>query len=146
MGSRTLFAESRGLPSFGQTSQHWRKRTHVTGSKLVRVHAGLADLPAKTRGEPCPSGKDALKARDDINPIAREPGIEIWLLTLGAFRTLVGCSQSPMLVVIPWVYCLTSGQVSRASPLSSRGCGHGADMGETTGASSHNRESHADQG
>src|SRR5277367_3695275 len=56
------FAESRGLPSFGQTSQHWRKRTHVTGSKLVRVHAGLADLPAKTRGEPCPSGKDALKA------------------------------------------------------------------------------------
>src|SRR5271169_1225994 len=99
MGSRTAFAESRGLPSFGQTSQHWRKRTHVTGSKLVQVHAGLADLPAKTRGEPCPSGKDALKARDEINPIA-----------LGAFRTLVGCSQSPMLVVIPWVYCLTPGQ------------------------------------
>ena len=49
---------------------------------LVRVHAGAADLTAKTRGK-------SSRARNEINQIARDSRDENWLPTLDTFRTFV---------------------------------------------------------
>src|ERR1035438_106376 len=60
--------------------RHRQVRAQAIGSMLVRVHAGVASLPARIRGK-------SSKGRNEINQIARSSGLDIWLPTLDAFRT-----------------------------------------------------------
>ena len=66
-----------------RAARHRQLRAQAIGSMLVRVHAAVAVLPVRIRGEPS-------KARNETNQIARPSGIDIWLPSLDTFRTFAG--------------------------------------------------------
>src|ERR1017187_3958675 len=78
---RRYDVKSKNEPPRLDEHRHRQVRAQAIGSMLVRVHPGVAALPVRIRGK-------SSKARNELNQIARSPGIDICLPTLDDFRTL----------------------------------------------------------